>query len=441
MFANSYLSVSASVTAVGAAVLLFAQYGSPAATPEHSTVPEIRTAAAPTDFDFSQTFPWGVGPGTPVGSTGAATLSAISAYTNGIAVGAAGALQTANQFGPLTFALDSIRSISANQAPNGAQPATVNVKDMDQWALGLAGLASSTGVVGFTEEAAAYDPFLANHAGVLQTANQFGPMFFNLNVLKAIGFTQAPSGTVLSSGQPDDISAVDIGRWSAGIPGVITNTGTTGFVVSRDFGAGPINDYYIGGLHTTTQIGSMTFDFNVLPSISTSIFPPGISFSMAPDMTAAETPFAGVTPPTPGVVQPLVTNPAPVVLASQPASDPAPSTVSAVAVSGPPPADPEADAPKVKTSRVDDTKPKVEIPGVNGVPLAGTSGSGNSGGTGNNSTDPFKPFKPFTDAITNGIETFTGTRPAAAGGTGSGTGTGASTGGSQTGGSTGSDNG
>jgi hypothetical protein len=431
MFAASYLSVSASVTAVGAAVLLFTQFGSPPATPEHSTVPEIRPAAAPFDFDFSQTFPWAVGPGTPVSSTGAAALSAISAYSNGIAVGAAGALQTANQFGPLAFALDSIKSVSANQAPNGAQPATVNVTSMDQWALGLAGLASSTGAVGFTEDAAAYDPFLATHAGFLQTNNNFGPMFFNLNVLKAIGLTQAPSGTVLPTGQPDDFSAVDIGRWSAGIPGIITNTGTTGFVVSRDFGAGPINDYYIGGLHTTTTIGSMTFDFNVLPSISTSIFPPGISFTMSPDMTAAETAFAAITPPPPGVIQPPITSPAPLAAASTPAS--------ATFVSGPPPADP-VDEPKVETARVSETKPKVEIPGVNGVPLAGTSGTGTtSGGAGNDPFDPFKPFRPVTDAIKNGIETFTGTGPTTAGGTGSGSTT--TSGGANAGSSTGSDGG
>lgn len=365
MIGTKYLSVGAGVTAVGAAALLMVQYGSLAATPERTPVPEVRTAAQPFDFAFSQAYPWGVGPGSPVGSSGVAALSAISDYSNGIAVGAKGTLDSINQVGPTAFGLNSIRSISANQAPNGAQPATANVTSLDQWVLGVAGLASSVGVVGFTEDGAAYDPFIGTHAGVLQTANTFGPMFFNLNVLKAIGLTQAPSGTLLPSGQPDDFSAVDIGRWSGGIPGLITNTGTTGFVVSRDFGAGPINDYYIGGLHTTTQIGSMTFDFNVLPSISTSIFPPGISFTMSPDMTAANTPFAGITPPPPGIVQPLVTDPP----AVQPVDDPAPkaAAVEPVSAATAPPAE---DTPKVATSKIDDTKPEVVIPGVNGAPSA-----------------------------------------------------------------------
>lgn len=438
MFGTSYISVGASVTAVGAAALLISQYGSFAATPESSPPTDIMPAAQPFEFDVNQTFPWALAPASALSSTGAATLSAISAYSNGFTLGAAGALQTANQAGPLTVALNSIRSISAQQAPNGAQPATVNVTDMDQWAVGLAGLANSTGAIGFVEDAAAYDPFIATHAGFLQTNNNFGPAFFNLNVLKAIGLTQAPSGTVLASGQPDDFSAVDIGRWSAGVPGVITNTGTTGFVVSRDFGAGPINDYYIGGLHTTTTIGSMTFDFNVLPSISTSIFPPGISFTMAPDMTAAETAFAGITPPPPGTIAPPVTAPTTLAAASTPA---------ATTISGPPPADPEAkaapeaseaEAPKVETAKISDTKEKVEIPGVNGVPLAGTSGTGSSGGGGNNPVDPFKPLRQFGDSIKSGIETFTGTgpRPTSTAGAGSEGSTG--TGGGSTGGSTGS---
>lgn len=442
MFVTSYLSVGASVTAVGAAALLISQYGAFAATPEPSAAPAIMPAAQPFEFDVNQTFPWALAPASALSSTGAATLSAISAYSNGFTLGAAGALQTANQAGPLTFALDSIRSISAQQAPNGAQPATVNVTDMDQWAVGLAGLANSTGAIGFVEDAAAYDPFIATHAGFLQTNNNFGPAFFNLNVLKAIGLTQAPSGTVLASGQPDDFSAVDIGRWSAGIPGIITNTGTTGFVVSRDFGAGPINDYYIGGLHTTTTIGSMVFDFKFLPSISTSVFPPGISFSLAPDMTAAETAFAGITPPPPGTIAPPVTTPTPLAAASTPA---------VTSISGPPPADPEAkavpevEASKIETTKLSDTsgtKDKVEIPGVNGVPLAGAPGTGTSAGGGNAPVDPFKPLRQFGDSIRSGIETFTGTgpRPTAATGAGSEGSTGTSGGDAKAGGgSTGSE--
>jgi hypothetical protein len=88
---------------------------------------------------------------------------------------------------------------------------------MDQWVTGVAGLANSTGALGFTDNLAAWDPILATHAGVLQTANNVGPFFFNLNVLKAIGFTQAAGGGLLPipNGLNDNFSAVDIGRWSA----------------------------------------------------------------------------------------------------------------------------------------------------------------------------------------------------------------------------------
>ena len=466
MLGTSSLSVGAGITAVGAAALLISQVGSFAATPEHAPVPTIRTAAQPLEFNFAQTFPWALAPGNAISSTGAATVAAISQYTDGFKFGAAAALQTANQIGPLTFGLNSIRSITVQQGPNGVQPATANVTDLDQWQVGLAGLANTTGAIGFVENAAAYDPFIGTHAGFLQTNNNLGPAFFNLNVLKAIGLTQAPSGTVLSSGQPDDFSAVDIGRWSAGIPGLITNTGTTGFVFSMDFGNGPINAYFVGGLHTTTTIGSMVFDFNFLPSIRTSIFPPGLTISLAPDMTAAETEFAAITPPPPGTIDPPVTNPLPLAVASTPPTQSARSVASTQTVSGPPPADTETDAatdaatdvatdvatvteateaPKAETTPTTeegDTKPKVEIPGVNGVPLTGTPSTGTTSGGGNGAVDPFKPFRSIADSIKNGIETFTGTgpRPAATGSTGSDSTGGASTsGGTSAGSSSGSD--
>jgi hypothetical protein len=462
MLGTSSLSVGAGITAVGAAALLISQIGSFAATPEQSPVPTIRTAAQPLEFNVNQTFPWALAPGNAISSTGAATVAAISQYTDGFTFGAAAALQTANQIGPLTFGLNSIRSITVRQGPNGVQPATANVTDLDQWQVGLAGLANTTGAIGFVQNAAAYDPFIGTHAGFLQTANNFGPAFFNLNVLKAIGLTQAPSGTLLSSGQPDDFSAVDIGRWSAGIPGLITNTGTTGFVFSMDFGNGPINAFFVGGLHTTTTIGSMVFDFNFLPSIRTSIFPPGLTISLAPDMTAAETEFAAITPPPPGTINPPVTNPLPLAATSTPTIQSARSVASTQTVSDPPPADTEADvttdaatdvttatdateAPKAETTpttEASDTKPKVEIPGVNGVPLTGTPSSGTSSGGGNGAADPFKPFRSIADSIKSGIERFTGTgpRPAATSSTGSESTGGATTsGGTSAGASSGSD--
>jgi len=421
MFRTNSLSVGAGVTAVGAAALLISQYGSVAATPEAATAPAIRTAALPLEFNFNQTFPWALAPAAAISSTGAATVSAVSQYANGFKLGVGSALQTANQLGPLTFGLNSIKSIIAQQDPNRPQQSTINVTDLDQWALGLAGLANSAGAIGFVDNVAWYDPFVGTHAGFLQTANNLGPAFFNLNVLKAIGLTQAQDaagGGVLASGQPDDWSAVDIGRWSAGIPGIITNTGTTGFVFSMDFGNGPVNAYFAGGLHTTTKIGSMVFDFNFIPSIRTSLFPPGLVISLAPDLTAAETEFAGINPPTPGTINPPVTNPLPLKTA-------APSTALAAPVA-PTVTDPtqaategsDAIATKVAnvqptevdetTPKVDDTPAKVEIPGVNGVPVSGTP-STKPAGSGRN--DPFKPLRSFADSVKKGIEKFTGTGP------------------------------
>ena len=437
MFGTSSLSVGAGVTAVGAAALLISQYGSVAATPEAATAPAIRTAALPLEFNVNQTFPWALAPAAAISSAGAATVSAVSQYANGFKFGVGAALQTANQLGPLTFGLNSIKSITAQQGPNGQQPASINVTDLDQWALGLAGLANSAGAIGFVDNVAWYDPFIGTHAGFLQTANNLGPAFFNLNVLKAIGLTQAPqasSGNVLGSGQPDDWSAVDIGRWSAGIPGIITNTGTTGFVYSMDFGNGPINTYFAGGLHTTTTIGSMVFDFKFIPSIRTSLFPLGLVISLAPDLTAAETEFATINPPPPGTINPPVTNPLPLAK-SAPSAVTALSAPATSTVTEPPPAATEgADAsatkvaniettevaettPKVDDTptKVDETTPKVEIPGVNGVPLSGAP-STKPAGSGRN--DPFQPLRSFADSVRQGFEKFTGTgpRPAATGG-------------------------
>jgi hypothetical protein len=369
---------SVGIGAVGAGALLLTHYGLFTANPAPRAVPEVQPAA----FSFTQMFPWIVGPGSSASSAGTATLAALGeTAANGALEGAAdAALQTVNQFGPLAFDLDSIRAISAHQPLPGSNTAAVSYTDMDQWMTGVAGLASSTGALGFTDHLDSWDPIIATHAGVLQTANQLGPAFFDLNVLKAIGFTQAPGTTLLASGTNDNFSAVDIGRWSAGIPGIITNTGTTGFVTSDNFTGAPPSDFRVGGLHTTTQVGGMTFDFNFLPSITTSLGPPGITFALAPDMTAASTPFAGITPPTPGVVQPGGGLPVP------PAS--------------PPVVMPLVVKPKSPTSLVTTPTPAAVIPGVNGAPLAKTP-TGSSGVGGGNS------FKPVTDGITNGFGAIT----------------------------------
>jgi hypothetical protein len=390
--------------------LLLTHSGLFAANPAPSVVPEVQPAA----FSFAQIYPWVVAPGPATSTAGAAALSAaaVTAAGGALQVAGQGALQTVNQLGPLAFGLDSIRAFSASQPPPGSNTATGNYTSMDQWATGIAGLANSTGALGFTDNVASWDPILGTHAGVLQTANNVGPAFFNLNVLKAIGFTQAPGGGLLPipNGLNDNFSAVDIGRWSAGIPGVITNTGTTGFVTSTNFTGGPPNDFRIGGLHTTTQVGPMAFDFNVLPSIS--LGPGGVSFSLAPDMTAAPTPFGGITPPAPGVVQPGGGLPMP---APVPVAPLAPSPV-ALSAATPAARVDDTETPEPEASRASVSKPTVVIPGVNGAPLAKppTRTPSAPGGTPFN---PLAPFKPITDAITNGFGAVTGTRPGTTSGT------------------------
>lgn len=376
--------VGTAIGAVGAGVLLSIQSNPPAATLHNPTSRDVQLAA-------QLIYPWAVGQA-PTSSTG---VGAVSAVVDAAGAAAAATLQTANQLGPLTFGLDSIRAITGKLPPPGSTHSTVNITSMDQWATGIAGLANSTGLVGFTQNFGAYDPFLGTHAGVLQTANQVGPFVFNLNVLKALGFVQAPTGVLLPSGQPDIISAVDIGRWTVGIPGVITNTGTTGFSANQDFGNGPIIERWVGGLRTTTQIGSQSFDFNFLPAITVGVIPPGISFSFAPDLTADDSAFAGMSPPPPGVLQPLP-------------SPPVPLAASTAAVADTPPADAEEGVAQIRAVRNEVTEPETVIPGVNGAPLAKPTKTGTTGAAG---SDLFTPLKPFTDMMTNGVNAFTGTKP------------------------------
>lgn len=432
---------SVGITAAGVGSLLFVGFGLSMANPGRSSVPEIQPTA---NFTFNQLLPWVVAPSP---STSSAGVGAVSAVITDAAAALNGTLETVNRLGPLTFDLDSLRSFSASGPPPGSTAGTANYTQMDQWLTGVAGLASSTGAVGFTDNAVSYDPYVGTHAGVLQTANRLGPFVFDLNVLKAIGFTQAPTGQVGVNGQPDNFSSVDIGRWTAGIPGVITNSGTTGFVTYQDFANGPFYDYRVGGLHTTTQVGSMTFDFNFLPFISTGILlPPSLSFGLSPDMTAANTPFAPLTPPPPGVVQPNGGLPVPPAVAA-----PAPaSTFAADADAAPAPSAPAVPAEtagdvvalnsvvETETPESPEATADIVIPGVNGAPLAKppTTASGSGGG------NPFTPFKPFTDAISNGIGALTGGRHAAPGGTGSSGGPdpgGAPSSGSESGGDTGSE--
>ena len=415
------------ITAIGAGALLVAGYSLPLANPE-PTVREIQPTA---NFSFQEMLPWVVAPSPATSTAGAAAVSAVVTDT---AAAVNGTLETVNRLGPLSFDLNSLRSFSAAGPPPGSTAGTANYTQMDEWVSGIAGLASSTGAIGFTDNAVSYDPYVATHAGVLQTANRLGPLVFDLNVLKAIGFTQAPTGQTGINGQPDNFSSVDIGRWTAGIPGIITNSGTTGFVTYQDFANGPFYDYRVGGLSTTTQIGPMSFGFTFLPFISTGILlPPTLSFGLAPNMTAANTPFAPFTPPTPGIVQPNGGLPVPPTVVAVSAPTEAPAAAAAVAadeapapaataseVSAQDPADettvPETPAVTPEVDEVTTDEPAVVIPGVNGAPLDRPSTTPTSGSGGR---APFTPFKPFTDAISNGIGALTGNRFAAPGGAGS----------------------
>lgn len=395
--------VATGFTCASAAILLGLQYHDHGATNDHVTNADVRPAAFPYDFDVTRMFPWSAGQGTPTSSAGIVTPS-VGTAIDGVsaAMGAGVDLATQNRFGPLVADLTSTRSASGSQATPDGEPTRLNLNDMDQWMVGAAGLADSTGILGITTNAALGDPLLADYAGVLQTSNNLGPAFFDLNVLKALSFTQAPPGETLPSGALDNGSAVDIGRWAAGIPGVVTNTGTTGFVAYTDYGAGPITNHWVSGLHTTTQIGSMTFDYNVLPAITASTpalgTPPTISVEMAPDLTAAGTPFDG--PPPPGVIEPPGPTPA-----APPAAPVAPLAAGQSAT--PSSSEPEQDTPADDTPRnrprTDDPTAAV-LPGVNGAPLPKTPKRPTSGGNGGT---PVDPFKDFTDAIANGVAAFT----------------------------------
>jgi hypothetical protein len=253
----------------------------------------VQADADPTAANAGDITLWGVGLAGLGGSTANAGWTVNNSFPgeNGITLDAAGILQTANQLGPLTFVLNNIGTISFSQnpdptAPAGARP-VFNAADMSSWVVGLAGLGASTGTVGWivNNTFGSGDGGAADATGILQTANQFGPFVFNLNVLKAISFIQPPNGTVLPDGQLDAIHAVDIGQWVVGIPGLFVNTGTVGFVADRGYGVGFGTGGWVGGLQTTTQIGPLIFTFNFLPAISFGGPPPTI------------TPFASDPPP------------------------------------------------------------------------------------------------------------------------------------------------
>ena len=205
--------------------------------------------------------------------------------------GAASVLQTANQLGPLTYLLNNLGTISFSNWPDPTAPAgsrpVFHAADMTSWMSGLAGVANTAGTTGWivNNTFGSSDGGVADVTGLLQTANNLGPLLFNLNVIKSLSFVQAPNGTVLPDGQLDAIRATDIGQWAFGIPGIFTNTGTTGFVADRGFGIEYGTAGWVGGLQTTTTIGSFNFTFDFLPAIGFGAPPPTM------------TPFASGPPP------------------------------------------------------------------------------------------------------------------------------------------------
>ena len=218
---------------------------------------------------------------------------------DGLTLDAASLLQTANQFGPLAFVLNNLGFIHFSQnpdptAPSGARP-VFRAGHMASWLMGLGGLGGSTGTVGWivNNTFVSGDGGIADATGILRTANQFGPFVFNLNVLKAMSFIQAPNGTVLPDGQLDALRAVDIGQWVIGIPGLLANSGTIGFVANRSFGVGNGTASWVGGLQTTTQIGPFSFTFTFFPAFSfggpSPTITPFISDSLQANLTSTGT--------------------------------------------------------------------------------------------------------------------------------------------------------
>jgi hypothetical protein len=100
-------------------------------------------------FELNKIYPWSVGSGTPASSIGAAALAAV---VGNATVQANGALEAINRLGPLSFDLNSLRAFSANQTGPNSQQTAVSYTNIDQWAIGVAGLANSIGALGFTDK-------------------------------------------------------------------------------------------------------------------------------------------------------------------------------------------------------------------------------------------------------------------------------------------------
>ncbi|MCG5432573.1 hypothetical protein LV457_09770 [Mycobacterium sp. MYCO198283] len=226
---------------------------------------------------------------------------------DGPAVDAVQAWQVLNTLGPLAFGGGNFGTVLFNQnpdptAPSGARP-VFNAANMGTWLASLGDLGGSNGTIGWilNNTFGSGDGGIADATGLLQTTNRLGPAVFNLNVLKYINFVQPPNGETLPDGQLDAVRAVDIGQWEAGIPGLLYNTGTTGFVTNRSVGVGLGNADFIGGLQTTLYVGPVAFTFNFLPSggFSPLRFVPSAASFADPTTPAGVISVTSATAPTP----------------------------------------------------------------------------------------------------------------------------------------------
>ena len=256
---------SVGITTIGGAALLLAANGSLPANPLRTAGADVQPMAS---FSFSQILPWAVAPSPSASTTGTATASTV---VTDVAAAASATLNTVNQLGPLSFDLDSLRSLSAyrDQQHRG----TANYTSMDQWLTGIAGVGSSAGAWVSPITACRTTPTSA-----LMPASCRRP----IDSAAGLRLERAQSHRLHSS--PD---RPERGEWPAGQLQFrrhwsVDGRPTRGDHQFRNHGLRhlprlrqwPVYDYRVGGLHTTTQVGPATFDFNFLPYISTGILLP-----------------------------------------------------------------------------------------------------------------------------------------------------------------------
>jgi hypothetical protein len=184
------------------------------------------------------------------------------------------------------------------------------------WWFDLGGIAGSTGNIG--GKAFFHSGPYGTQTGVIGTLQQsthIGPAYFNLDVVKSATFTYVPGtpatpgghgpcdhpghGGTAATGPKAALNLVDIGVWSAGIPGFVEWYGKLGFTSDTlvdengvSFNWKGVNKQYvsIGG-------GLLTFGFDFQPSFSFHVPTPGVNLAapLAPILAPGSTP-AGLAP-------------------------------------------------------------------------------------------------------------------------------------------------